>query len=191
MKKQLSLLAFGIATALPLSAFAEGAYVGVNAGRANHKVHFDDGESAKDNATGYKLYAGYNFNQNFGVEGGYTHLGKYSDSWDDGAGDSGSETIKGRALYVAATGTLPLSEQFSLFGKLGVTQNRVKASIVENGNFASASKSRTTGLFGVGASFHFSRNLAAVLEYENYGNVKFSDVKLKANLVSIGLRYAF
>lgn len=191
MKKQLSILALGIAITAPFSAFAEGAYVGVNAGRAHHKVNYADGESAKDNKTGYKLYAGYNFNPNFGLEGGYTQLGKLTDSWVDGT-DSGTNTFKARAIYAAATATLPLNEQFALFAKLGVAQTRVKGSFEENGVLDSTlSKSKTNALFGIGASFNITKELTVVAEYENYGKVTAEDVKLKTNLLSVGLRYAF
>lgn len=191
MKKQLLVVLLGTALAAPIAAYAEGAYVGFNAGRAEQKVSIEEG-SLKDNKTGYKLYGGFGFNQNFGVEAGYVHFGKLSASGTNGV-DTASISSKPQALYVAATGTLPLNDQFSLFAKLGVSFNRTKVSTVLNGvPDGSGTENRTTALLGIGAAYNFTKNLALVAEYEDFGKViKEDGVDLKANLLSIGLRYKF
>lgn len=198
MIKQLGVVAIGAALMMPMLAQAEGAYVGFNAGRANQKlsVSTDEGSgSVKDSSTGYKLYGGYEFNQYFGVQGGYVDLGKAKANVaeDDVQGNVSSKV---RSLYIAATATLPLNEQFALFAKLGISQNRVKlaADYSEPGfSFSgSASRNRTAPLIGIGAAYSFSKNLAAVVEYEDFGKVGKGDgLSFKANLFSVGLRYKF
>ncbi|MES2025295.1 MAG: porin [Pseudomonadota bacterium] len=193
MKKQLLLAVLGTALVSPLAAHAEGAYVGVNVGRAEQKVSIAEG-SVKDHTTGYKLYGGYGFNQNFGVEGGYVDFGKGSISATDaGSGVTSTVSSKPRSFYLAATGTLPLNEQFSLFAKLGVSFNRTKIHFEDTtGDSENSSKNRTSALIGIGATYNFSKNLALVAEYEDFGKVLKEDgVDLKANLLSIGLRYKF
>ncbi|MFJ7567609.1 outer membrane protein [Herminiimonas sp. NPDC097707] len=191
MKKQLLLALLGTALTVPLAAYAEGAYVGVNVGRAEQKVSIAEG-SLKDHTTGYKLYGGYGFNQNFGVEGGYVDFGKGSASVTN-AGVTSTISAKPRSFYLAATGTLPLNEQFSLFAKLGVSFNRTKIHFEDTtGDSENSSKNRTTALIGIGAAYNFTKNLALVAEYEDFGKVLKEDgVDLKANLLSIGLRYKF
>jgi OmpA-OmpF porin, OOP family len=186
MKKILVAL-LGAAFALPLAAQAEGAYVGINGGRAENKLSFE-GESDKDHGDAYKLYGGYEFTKNFGVEAGYAHLAKWSESDVDG-----SVSYKPSSVYVAATGTLPLNDQFSLFAKAGVARNHasVRVSIAGLGS-GSDSFNHTTAMFGVGAAYNFTKNFAVVAEYENFGKVLDEEgVTIKANMLSIGARYKF
>lgn len=189
MKKQLLVVLIGTALAAPMAAYAEGAYVGVNVGRSEQKLSIDTQGSAKDNATAYKLYGGYDVTKNFGVEAGYIDFGKASVV--DSVGDTLSSKLT--SFYVAATGTLPLSEQFSLFAKLGVSFNRTKADVQLSGVTSRlGSENRTTPLLGIGAAYNFSKNLALVAEYENFGKViKEEGYNLKADLFSVGLRYKF
>jgi OOP family OmpA-OmpF porin len=190
MKKQLLVALVGVALAVPFAAQAEGAYVGVNVGRAKQKVTFD-GESASESKTGYKLYGGYGFTKNFGMEAGYVNFGKFEESFDDGV-NSGSASYKPTSLYVAGTASLPLNDQFSLFAKLGMTANRAKVSATLNGVSESQTETNTTALIGVGAAYNISRELSLVAEYENFGNVVKGDSgHVKADMFSVGLRYKF
>lgn len=185
MKKQLFAVVVGAALALPLFAQAEGAYVGGNIGRSELKLSGDG--SGKENKTSFKAYAGYDFTANFGVEGGYVDFGKLKDS-DGGA----SASLETSALYAAATGTLPLNEQFSLFGKVGVTRNHTKVSASAGIFSVSGSKNKTSALIGVGAAYNINKNLSAVAEYEHFGKTLDVDgANLKASQFSVGLRYKF
>ncbi|WP_293778076.1 outer membrane beta-barrel protein [uncultured Oxalicibacterium sp.] len=74
MKKQMLAVLVGAVMGLPAMASAQNVYVGLNAGKATQKAKFE-GITAKDDFTSYKLYGGYNFNNNFAIEGGYAHLG--------------------------------------------------------------------------------------------------------------------
>jgi OOP family OmpA-OmpF porin len=191
MKKQLLVVLLGSALAAPLAAYAEGAYVGVNVGRSDQKLTLDGLGSVSDSGTGYKLYGGYGFNKNFGVEGGYVKLGTGKISYVDGA-DSGTVSSKPQALYVAATATLPVNDQFSLFAKVGAAFNRVKLEDVGTAGNSSEKKSRTTALLGVGAAYNVTKAVAIVAEYEDYGKIaKVDGAHVKGNLLSIGVRYKF
>ncbi|MGK5019260.1 outer membrane beta-barrel protein [Janthinobacterium lividum] len=186
MKKQLFAAVVGAALAFPLFAQAEGAYIGANVGRSELKLSGDFG-SGKDNKTGYKAYAGYDFTQNFGAEAGYVNFGKVKDSENND-----SLSVDTSAFYVAATGTLPLNEQFSLFAKAGVSQNRTKFNVDAMGFNFNVSKNKTAALFGIGAAYNINKNLSAVAEYENFGKtLSVNGATVKADLLSIGLRYKF
>lgn len=191
MNKKLGMAVLGAVFFLPFTAQAEGAYVGFNAGRANQKITFYDDGSYKDSATGYKLYGGYEFNQYFGVEGGYANMGKAKFPFVSDTG-TGVSDVKTNAFYVAATGTIPINEQFSVFGKLGFSRNSTKIRDVETVVKYEYKQTRTTPLIGIGATYKFSNMLAAVVEYEDYGKV-VKDVggSMKTNLFSVGLRYKF
>ncbi|MDO8034532.1 outer membrane beta-barrel protein [Janthinobacterium sp. SUN128] len=105
MKKQLFAVVVGTALAFPLFAQAENIYVGANAGRSELKLS-GDVASGKENKTGFKVYAGYDFTPNFGAEAGYVNFGKLKES--EGKESLSMETS---AIYAAATGTLPLNAE--------------------------------------------------------------------------------
>jgi OOP family OmpA-OmpF porin len=187
MKKQLFAAVVGAALAFPLFAQAEGAYIGANVGRSEVKLSIDEEGSTKKSDTGYKAYAGYNFTQNFGAEAGYVDFGKVN-----GNISVVKVEAKSHAFYVAATGTLPLNEQFSLFAKAGVSQNRTKITLSAFNVRESESNNKTSAIFGIGAAYNINKNLSAVAEYENFGKIINADGgDVKADMLSIGLRYKF
>lgn len=65
--------------------------------------------------TGYKIFAGYMFPSNIGIEGGYVDFGSPD---DDFLGSRGQIDASGYNLY--AVGAVPLSQSFDLFAKAGV-----------------------------------------------------------------------
>lgn len=188
MKKTISLaLLTALAAASATSAVAQTVptptYVGVNVGTSKQK--FDLGIFARsEEDTAAKLYAGYRFTQNFGVEGGYVHHGE---------GDfplSGTIlTTKPRSIYLAGTASFPVAENFAVFGKLGATNNKVKFS---NSSARGSSQNHTSLLAGVGAAYAFSPTLSGVIEYEHFGKLIDDDIAtLKAQTLSIGIRASF
>ncbi|MBJ7312295.1 outer membrane beta-barrel protein [Rugamonas sp. CCM 8940] len=187
MKQQFIAALIGAAIAFPVAAQAEGYFVGGNVGRSEQKLSIDGLGSIKDTGTGFKLNGGYQFNANYGVEVAYVNLGKAEVNAQGTYAKSEPQTV-----FVAATGTLPLNNEFSLFGKVGVAQNHVKLSVRESGFSGSDSENRTTAVFGIGAAYHLNKNVSFVAEYENFGKIGNGDgASLKADLLSVGVRYSF
>jgi OOP family OmpA-OmpF porin len=183
MKKHLLVALLGTALILPVAAQAEGAYIGASVGSAETKLNAD-GFSLKDSDTGFKLTAGYEFTKNFGVEIGYADLGKPSIA-------SGGDMAfaEPRSYYLAGTAAYPIDEAFSVFAKAGVTNNRTK---VGASGIGSEKFTHTAAIFGVGAAYNFTKNIAGVIEYENFGKtLDEQGGNLKSDLISIGLRYKF
>ena len=178
------------ACVISTSAHAAGAYIGANVGSAEHKLSIDGG-SDKERKAGVKLYGGYAINENVGIEAGFAHLGKVNRSDTDGF-NTASLDYRARALYIAGTATLPLSQEFAVFAKAGVTANHGTVTARFNGFSDSASRTNTTAMFGIGAEYSFTKDLSAVAEYENYGKViDQNEGTTKAQMVSVGLRYKF
>ncbi|MYM26989.1 outer membrane beta-barrel protein [Duganella sp. CY15W] len=174
------------ALAAPLAAHAEGAYVGGNIGRAEQKADIAS-YSVKESTTAYKVYGGYNYTKNFGAEVGFADL-REAEKTINGARISS----KPQSLYVAATGTLPLDDQFALFAKVGVARNHVKMDVSSKFGSANGSDNRTSPFIGVGASYALNKNISFVAEYENFGKVaKDGSSNIKADFLSVGVRYAF
>lgn len=166
----------------PVLAQAQQSYVGVNVGTAEQKGELGIFSGEEDD-TAFKLYGGYQFNANFGVELGHAWLGKAEFPL------SGTVlTTKPRALYVAGTATLPLNAQFSLFGKLGVTHNRVK---YETFGLSGRTDSTNRALAGIGAAYAFTPTVSGVIEFEHYGKMNDDGGSIKARFLSAGIRASF
>jgi OOP family OmpA-OmpF porin len=141
----------------------------------------------KTNETSYKLYGGYRFTPNWGIELAYADLGSgYSSNVTIG-GLPGTVTAKADTWYVAATGTLPFGNGFSLLGKLGMASNHVSAGDLCLGGtcFSMGSDSRSSPMVGVGLEYAFAGRWTARLEYEDYGKLTSDDVWGTGNSGSI------
>ncbi|MBA3022469.1 MAG: porin family protein [Gammaproteobacteria bacterium] len=129
------------------------------------------------------IAGGYNYSSQFSAEVGYTMFG---DSTLTAGGNSA--TVKTSSLYAAAVASFPLNDQFSLFGKLGITSNKTDIS----SNFGySASASKSGMMYGVGASYSLSEKTSLRAQYISLGEYDSSSAPLKASVMSFGVAYAF
>lgn len=154
--------------------------------------------SMDDNDTGYKLQVGYQFTPNIAVEGGYVDLGKtkYSASYTGltvPATASGDMKVKG--WNVAAVGTLPINEMFSVFAKLGAIAAKVETRIAAADLTTTGISSDSTkwkGNWGVGATWHVNQQVGVRIEYERFDNLG-SDAtgKTDVDLASVGVVFRF
>lgn len=206
--KKLSRLAVVLMAVLATPAFAQ-LYSGAAAGRVDHKQSRSNWTPAAGSATfedtdaGFKLFGGYKFTENFGVEGGYDYLGQYTATPVSGA-SVGKAIIKTNSWNLFGVGTLPLPKDFSVFAKLGVSSNYSKMNFSSNGGAFNANDAgtnrKTSFAFGVGAGYNIMKNLTVRIEYEDFGKAgesnnnftlatKTSDSKPK--LFSIGLVHSY
>jgi OOP family OmpA-OmpF porin len=184
MKKHLLIALLAIAGLSPMLAQAQSAYLGASVGRAEQKASVHGFGSISDSDTGAKLFGGYQVNPMFGIEAGYAVLGEMPQR-------AGNIIISAEptSLYLAATATFPLAPQFHLTGKLGYARNTTKLRL---SGYANDKEDDNSMVVGIGASYALQNNLALVLEYENFGKViKNNGIKLKADLLSVGLRLNF
>ena len=187
-------LAAVIATAFAASsAFAQG-YIGVGVGSSTVSgvdqtiapVSLTGGNTSK---TSVKIFGGFKFTPNWGVEAQYSDLGSRNLVLTNGGVQVGTGTLKGSQLSIAATGTLPLASNFSLFGKLGVSGNSGKANFSIPG--ASSSENKTDLMLGVGVLYDITPKIAVRAEYEDFGKFNSTGNAIRANNFSVGLQYKF
>ena len=126
MKKLI--IAAAIAGAFLAGPAAAQMYVGAGAGSARTDT----------NDTAWKVYGGYQFSPTWGLELGYTDLGR----------NRGADA---EAWSLAATATLPINERWSLLAKLGASENHVR--------FHDVGK-RADLLMGVGVGYAINRTWA-------------------------------
>ena len=150
-------------------------------------------------ATSWKLYGGYQFTPNWGVEAQYTDLGKRSATATFSGAVVGSAGLNASASQwgIAGTGTMPLSNNFYLLGKLGVSRNEIDNVTATFGGvtYSGSGTSKTDLLAGLGVGYNFNKNVGVRFEYENFG--KFSSnggvggSAIKGDNWGISLKYAF
>lgn len=146
MKKLAAVVALSAVCATSAFAADDGAYVGVKLGNANKSV-----AGVSESNTGFGIFGGFKFNPNIAVEAEYVDLGTVASGF-----------IKFSTMDVAAVGFLPLNNQVSILGRLGM------ASTTEEFPAAGLSVSRTAPTFGLGAQFDVSQAFALRLSWDRH-----------------------
>lgn len=163
-----------------------GAYVSASVGSAEQKLSVD-GINVTKSDTAFQIAGGYRFTPNVGAEVGYTNLGKAEIS---AQGESASS--KPQAIHLAVTGAWNVSPEFAVTGKLGAAHTRTKLGFRDAFGSGSQTESRTSLMYGVGASYTFTPYVAVIVEYQDFGKIVDRDgASLKAHVVSAGVRYNF
>lgn len=184
----------GISTASAATNDPGTAYIG--AGVVGSRYSFDvpgavSGDDHSGNKASGKLFAGYNFDKNWAIEGGYTDFGSQSYNYTVN-GNSGRLESDSHSFYVAGKGTMPINEQFNVFGKLGAARNH--GSIDATGAAATAglggSGNKTSLYASVGGEYALNKNVSLSVEYEYYGKNEI-DQGRKNGALTAGLRYNF
>ncbi len=185
-----------------------GPYIGANVGTTRAQFNNDSLNSTlagqgftvtsrtEDNrSTGYKLFGGYQLNRNFAVEGGYFDLGRFNyDLSTTPLGTFTSDT-RVRGLNLDLVGILPLTDQFSVFGRVGAAYAQSRANFTSTGAMplsgSPTSRNDTNLKVGLGMQYAITQALAVRAELERY---RISDpVRNRGNIdmASIGLVYRF
>ncbi|MFA5916516.1 MAG: OmpA family protein [Burkholderiales bacterium] len=185
-----------------------GWYGGGNAGRASAKIDnanitsnllggglATSSISNDDNDTGYKLFGGYKFNRNFAVEGGYFDLGRFGFTATTVPAGTLNGNIKLKGVNLDAVGILPITENFSAFGRVGVNYAEARDSFSGSGAVnvlnSNPSKREANLKFGGGLQYDFTQWLGMRVEAERYRINDAVGSKGDIDLVSVGLVYRF
>lgn len=186
MKKIIAALLLSTAVAAPAFAADTGFYAGVTLGRSSTGTPYSNATLTKSTDTVLGVLGGYQFTKNWGAEAQYTGAGKFS-----GNIPGGTFTGKSDALSLAAVGTLPLNDSFSLYGKLGFAS--VKTTLTTSPASANTGASRTAATFGLGAQYNVTPAIGIRFGWDRYaaavtgvGTSKYND-----NVYSLGAVFKF
>ena len=165
-------------------------YLGVSAGKSDIDQSIAQGfissGSVDGKDSGTKLFGGYRFGPNFALELAYVDLGRASYSGDFFGSPVTGGKVKVSGFNTSAVALWPVKPSFELFGKAGAFAWEAKASDLTGGVPFSA-KADDVGLsLGFGANYHFSKNVAARLEWEH-----FDLDPDKASMLSAGILVKF
>lgn len=151
-------------------------YVGIKAG----KFMVDD--SDLDDPTAYGVYAGYNFDSNFGAE--IEYVGSNDVDVDTGlSGVNADYNLKTYCAYGTYRYQFPNTALYAK-GKLGFAKAEIDVS-VDNvlGYSASSSESDSGVAGGIGLGYNFNPNVSVEAEYDY--------VAEDVTLLTIGAQYKF
>ncbi len=165
----------------PMSAQADGFYVGASIGAASLNEDFD-GLSVDDNTTSFRLVGGWRFSDYFALEGGYHDFGDFEQDIDIN-GVVSSVSLSADGFTLGATGSVPVSEQFSLFGRAGWFFWDGDAEI---NNVSQATPKDTNLYLGVGISYAVSDRFRVIGDWTRY-----ELESANSNVISIGIQYGF
>ena len=164
MKKIAAALLLSTAIAAPAFAADSGVYVGVDAGLAYTQSPYQGtaatNTSAQSSNAGVQL--GYQFDKNWGVELFYTGAGKYT-----GTVGTNTSVLQSDAWGVNAVGTLPVSNDFSLYARLGAASTYTRLSNSVASTFAAASRAGLT--YGLGVQYNVTPAIGVRLGMDAYG----------------------
>ena len=185
-----------------------GMYGGISAGESKSK--FDSGATAQslvgagatagavnedERGNAYKAFIGVPLSPNWAVEAGYFDLGRFGfDAATSPAGTvTGTTRIQG--LNLDLVGTLPITERWSLLGRVGAAYAETKGSVGGTGasgvSALSSNKRDTHYKFGFGTEYAFTPALSMRLEGERYHVNDTLGQRANVDLISVGLVYRF
>ena len=205
------LMAIAVLTAItsPLAMAEESNwYAGINAGQSRAKI--DDARivsgllagrfattsiSDDDRDTGGKIFGGYQINRHFAFEAGYFDFGKFGFTANTVPLGSLTGRIKVRGLNLDLVGTLPITEKFSAFGRVGLSHAEARDTFTGTGLVHVVKPyltKRDDGVkYGVGLQYAFNESWAMRVEAERHRINDAVGNRGDIDLVSAGLIYRF
>ena len=191
MKKIAIAALLSAAVAAPAFAADNGFYVGVDVGRSSTGNPYPGIPMTKSSDTVGGIFAGYQFTKNWGAEVFYTGAGKFAATSATGITGNGKADVWG----LVGTGTLPLSDAFSLYGKLGYASAKTTTSIPAG--FALTGATRGAATYGLGAVYNVTPAVGIRLGWDRYaaatqsGTVLGAKDNFNVNVYSLGATYKF
>lgn len=181
LKQWTGLIAVLVSCCIGGPAFAQGGYIGAGVGLTTMDICDDLGglgfTNCDDEDTGIKIFGGYKFNPNFGVEASWVDLGEVSV-----AGPGGSASVAVDGFGLAAVGMIPLNERFGVFGKVGLYMWDVSGGGLATG----ISDDGSDIMFGAGVNWNLTDRFGLRAEWERF-DIDGDDV----DFLSIGAQLNF
>lgn len=156
------------------------AYVGASLGRSDYDVACVGTGPCDRDTVGGKIFVGSKLSDAIGLELSYLHLG---DVDLGGGGDS-----RAHGLNLSLIAGVPLSQQFSAYGKVGGTYGWTK---VDGPAVLGGGKRDGLGLsYGLGVNYHVTRNVDVRLEWDR-NRFDFTRGSEDVDLWTVGVAYRF
>ena len=158
-------------------------YVGLSVGQSDYSLGNGIGVFGSDQGnTSYGVHGGGYFNNNFGVEIGYT---------DFGSVNRAGGTTKADGINLSLIGKMPLNPSFNLLGKIGTTYSRTDVTANPASGIVAGSENGFGLSYGIGVEYVITPQWSTVLQYESQ-DMKFAgDRDDRVGNTSLSARYRF
>jgi OOP family OmpA-OmpF porin len=126
----------------------------------------------ESNESAWKIFGGYQFNENWAAEAAYNKLGNFKGTSTITAPVAAAPggTWEVYAVSLTAVGIYPFANRYAVFGKLGLAGTRLTVSLASPANY-NPSATRVQPLLGVGARFDVTKAIGIRAEFERFNNV--------------------
>lgn len=180
---------FIAAAGLSASALGQG-FVGLAGGQSRLDIDCAGAMNCDRKDTAGKIFGGYMFMPNLGVEVDYHTKGTASRTAVDPLLGAVTTEWKTRGFGLYGLAVAPF-DRWSVFGKLGVVSTKVERSTFSLvGGSAGDSERKARFGWGVGAGYEFTRNIGARIEFER-ARVRLHGDSFDADMWTIGALYRF
>ncbi|PUE11542.1 hypothetical protein B9Z51_04450 [Limnohabitans sp. T6-5] len=171
-----------------------GVYIGIGAGES--KANFDMRRTDPDlnsrnfaqdrRGAHYKAFVGFPLSPFWAIETGYFDLGRFG--YSGAQSDIPWAQSRSRGLNLDLVGTLPITDRWSLLGRVGAAYAETK----ENYSGIASQTTRDTNYkFGFGTEYAFTPAVTMRLEGERYRINKIMGNRSDVDVVSLSLIYRF
>jgi len=204
----LGIVALALIAAPHALAQDSGGYLGFNVGQTKATLEKDritrgivpggfviTSTTDHDNGTGFKVFGGYQVNRFFSFEGGYFDLGKLGYRATTAPAGSLDSEMKVNGVNVDAVFSLPFTEKFSFFARVGAAYAETKDTFSSAGPIPIAnpdpSERALNVKYGGGLQYDFTRSFGMRAEWERYRLNDAVGSKADVDLTSVGFLFRF
>jgi len=149
----------------------------------------------RDLDTGFNVVGGYQFNDYFAIEGGYFDLGRFGYNAITVPAGTVNGDISLRGINLDVLGFLPITENLSVFGRVGANYSEAKDSFSATGPITitdpDPSRRDVNYKLGLGVQYRLTPSLATRLEIERYRVDDAIGNRGDIDQLSVGLVYRF
>jgi OOP family OmpA-OmpF porin len=181
-------------------------YGGLNIGQTHESI--DDGAIANreigggldsitddDRDNGYKVFAGYQLNDNFALEAGYFDLGQFGSRAIKNQVGALKTRTKTKVINIDLVGSVPLTEKMSAFARAGVHYSEAKDRFQGSDSVVVTDPNRrerdTDMKWGGGLQYDFTQKFSMRVEAERYAINDVIGNNGKISMYSLGALYRF
>ena len=174
----------GLLTAMMSAASAQ-VYVGGGVGQTHLNVECPSNVTCEATDTGGKLYIGYKLNPSLALEGTYINFGEAT-----ARGPGGRVSLKTTAIGLGLAGRAPMSDRFSLVGRIGLAQVKAQGTLDTVYSIGGEDYNSAQAYFGIAAEFALTQKLRAVASAD-FSQTEYDGDSGAVRLLSVGLQYEF
>ena len=162
--------------------YTTGGYVGLNVGKSEYKLPCTAGLSCDDPNASFHIYTGGNINEWLGAEIGYLHMGR---------ADRLGGTTRGHGLNLSLVGSVPVSQSFKVFGKVGTTYGRTTVSATSAANEPVGDEDGFGLSYGAGVQYDLSQAWGIVAQWDRHHMKFVGRGRENVDAASVGVKYKF